>query len=62
MSNATFIERENFVNAHNYNPIPIVINRGEGVWLWVSISTVIRPVIRTLIRPLQTFKILLKIA
>ena len=34
MSNATFIERENFVNAHNYNPIPIVINRGEGVWLW----------------------------
>jgi ornithine--oxo-acid transaminase len=34
MSNATFIERENFVNAHNYDPIPVVINRGEGVWLW----------------------------
>jgi len=34
MLNATFIERENQVNAQNYDPIPVVINRGEGVWLW----------------------------
>ncbi|MES2252227.1 MAG: ornithine--oxo-acid transaminase [Pseudomonadota bacterium] len=34
MLNATFIERENHVNARNYDPIPVVINRGEGVWLW----------------------------
>jgi ornithine--oxo-acid transaminase len=34
MSNATFIEREKSVNARNYDPIPVVINRGEGVWLW----------------------------
>ncbi|MES2607888.1 MAG: ornithine--oxo-acid transaminase [Pseudomonadota bacterium] len=34
MSNATFIEREKSINARNYDPIPVVINRGEGVWLW----------------------------
>jgi ornithine--oxo-acid transaminase len=34
MLNTTFIEREKSVNAHNYDPIPVVINRGEGVWLW----------------------------
>ncbi len=34
MLNTTFIEREKSVNAQNYDPIPVVINRGEGVWLW----------------------------
>lgn len=34
MLNKDFIERESHVNAHNYNPIPIVISHGEGVWLW----------------------------
>ncbi|MDP5012614.1 MAG: ornithine--oxo-acid transaminase, partial [Alphaproteobacteria bacterium] len=34
MLNTTFIEREKSVNARNYDPIPVVINRGEGVWLW----------------------------
>ena len=34
MFNTTFIEREKSVNAQNYDPIPVVINRGEGVWLW----------------------------
>lgn len=34
MPNTTFIEREKSVNARNYDPIPVVINRGEGVWLW----------------------------
>jgi ornithine--oxo-acid transaminase len=34
MLNAEFIERENHVNARNYDPIPVVISHGEGVWLW----------------------------
>lgn len=34
MLNTTCIEREKTVNARNYDPIPVVINRGEGVWLW----------------------------
>lgn len=28
------IEIENLWSAHNYNPLPVVLNRGEGVWLW----------------------------
>jgi ornithine--oxo-acid transaminase len=28
------IERESAVCAHNYHPLPIVLTRGEGVWLW----------------------------
>lgn len=34
MLNTTCIEREKAVNARNYDPIPVAINRGEGVWLW----------------------------
>ncbi len=33
-TNAELIAREDYVNARNYNPIPVVISRGEGVWLW----------------------------
>ena len=33
-TNAELIAREDHVNAKNYNPIPVVISRGEGVWLW----------------------------
>lgn len=29
-----FIEGENKRCAHNYHPLPVVISRGEGVWLW----------------------------
>jgi ornithine--oxo-acid transaminase len=28
------IERENRYCAHNYAPLPVVLARGEGVWLW----------------------------
>ncbi len=34
MLNSVFVERETCVNAQNYDPIPIVISHGEGVWLW----------------------------
>ena len=29
-----FIELEHENGAHNYHPIPIVIEKGEGVYLW----------------------------
>ena len=29
-----FISRENKVSAHNYHPLPVVIEKGEGVWVW----------------------------
>lgn len=28
------IERENQYGAHNYHPLPVVLERGEGVYLW----------------------------
>ncbi|EFJ42127.1 ornithine transaminase [Volvox carteri f. nagariensis] len=31
---ACFIEREDKYGAHNYAPIPVVLERGEGVFLW----------------------------
>ena len=34
ITNQSFIEREDQVNAKNYEPVPAVITRGEGVWLW----------------------------
>lgn len=29
-----FIEREEKYNAHNYHPLPVVLERGEGVFVW----------------------------
>ena len=29
-----FISRENKVSAHNYHPLPVIIERGEGGWVW----------------------------
>ncbi len=29
-----FIELENQVGAHNYHPLPVVLSRGEGAYLW----------------------------
>lgn len=29
-----FIDRENHYGAHNYAPIPVVLERGEGCFLW----------------------------
>lgn len=30
----SFIEREEQFGAHNYHPLPVVISRGEGVFMW----------------------------
>ncbi len=29
-----FLDLEEKYNAHNYHPLPVVLNRGEGVYLW----------------------------
>ena len=36
MSSASqyYLELENQYGAHNYHPIPVVLNRGEGVFVW----------------------------
>ncbi len=31
---ATAIEKENQFGAHNYHPLPVVLERGEGVFVW----------------------------
>ena len=30
----TFIEKEDKYGAHNYHPLPVVLDRGEGVFVW----------------------------
>jgi ornithine--oxo-acid transaminase len=34
MNTQDFIERERLVSAPNYHPLPVVITKGNGVWLW----------------------------
>ncbi|MFN8274931.1 MAG: ornithine--oxo-acid transaminase [Flavobacteriaceae bacterium] len=34
MSSATLIELEDKYGAHNYHPLPVVLSRGEGVYVW----------------------------
>ena len=34
MKSQDFINRELHYGAHNYHPLPVVLNRGEGVYLW----------------------------
>lgn len=34
MKQAEYIEWEDKLGAHNYKPLNVVINRGEGVWVW----------------------------
>ena len=29
-----YIEREKRYGAHNYHPLPVVLSRGEGVFVW----------------------------
>lgn len=29
-----FIEREEKYNAHNYHPLPVVLDKGEGIYVW----------------------------
>ena len=31
---AEFVDLEDEVGAHNYHPLDVVIERGEGVWVW----------------------------
>lgn len=31
---STFIDAENQYGAHNYHPLPVVLSRGEGVYVW----------------------------
>lgn len=33
-SSAEYMELEDRYNAHNYHPIPVVLERGEGVYVW----------------------------
>ncbi len=33
-SNAAYIELEEHHSAHNYHPLPVVLERGEGVFVW----------------------------
>jgi ornithine--oxo-acid transaminase len=34
MKSENFIERENKYGAHNYHPLPVVLERGEGIYVW----------------------------
>ena len=34
MRTKEYIEREEKFGAHNYHPLPVVLNRGEGVFVW----------------------------
>lgn len=34
MTTQDFIDRENKYGAHNYHPLPVVLERGKGVYLW----------------------------
>jgi ornithine--oxo-acid transaminase len=34
MKTRSFIEREALVSAPNYHPLPVVLTKGKGVWLW----------------------------
>ena len=34
MNTQEFIDREDLFGAHNYHPLPVVLERGEGVFVW----------------------------
>ena len=34
MTSQDFIALENKYGAHNYHPLDVVIDRGEGIWVW----------------------------
>ncbi|MBE9547402.1 MAG: ornithine--oxo-acid transaminase [Proteobacteria bacterium] len=34
MDRQYYINLENEFGAHNYNPLDVVLNRGEGIWVW----------------------------
>ena len=31
---ADYLTEVDRVSAHNYHPLPVVLDRGEGVWVW----------------------------
>jgi len=34
MTSQDYIQLEDKYGAHNYHPLDVVIDRGEGVWVW----------------------------
>jgi len=34
MNTKEYIQREDQYGAHNYHPLPVVLDRGEGVYVW----------------------------
>ena len=34
LSAKDFMDRESRFGAHNYHPLPVVLSRGEGVYVW----------------------------
>ena len=34
MKTSDYITREDQYLAHNYHPLPVVLAKGDGVWLW----------------------------
>lgn len=34
LGNSQYIKREDRYGAHNYAPMPVVLSRGEGVFVW----------------------------
>ena len=34
LSSSQLMEIEDRCGAHNYHPLPVVLNRGEGVYVW----------------------------
>ncbi len=48
MTQQEYIERESRYGAHNYHPLPVVLQRGKGIFVWIptgrSISTSSPPI------------------
>jgi len=34
MTTKDYIERENYFGAHNYRPLPVVLDKGKGIFVW----------------------------
>ena len=34
MNEQNYMDLENTYGAMNYNPLPVVLERGKGVWVW----------------------------
>ena len=41
-----YITREEKYGAHNYHPLPVVLRRGEGVFVWENVILISCPDIR----------------